>query len=225
MNNKMATRAFFRRWLKAQANRHGRWIGLYVRLCTPDGEEWAAYLKNRDLLYAIGENCSIQSNVQITDPKYVRIGDNVRLSGCTLFGHDGSINMLNRAYGLKLDSVGKIDILNNVFIGHGAIVMPGVTIGPNAIVGAAALVTRDVPANAVVGGVPAKRICSLDELVARLTIKTANLPWADLIAHREGSFDPILQPRLDRMRLSYFFESEAASTSVKPSQSQETQSR
>jgi len=78
----------------------------------------------------MGKNCSIQNSVEITDPLYVRMGNNDRLSGCTFFGRDDSINMLNRAFVMKLDSAGKIDIHNNVFIGHCAIEMPGVTIGP-----------------------------------------------------------------------------------------------
>ena len=191
--------------LRKQAIDHGRLVGTYQRLCRPDGVEWAAYLQKQKILYAMGEHCSIQSNVEITDPKYVRLGNNVRLSGCTLFGHDGSVNMLNRAYGLKLDSVGKIDIRDNVFIGHRAIILPGVTIGPNAIVAAGAVVTKDVAENTVAGGVPAKRICSLDELVNRLKRSTAELPWAELIQNRTGNFEPALQPLLDEIRIKHFF--------------------
>ena len=198
---------FVKKWLKKQACRDGRWSGAYLRFCSPDGVEWAACLKARNLFYSMGDDCSIQSNVEITDPKYVRLGNNVRLSGCTLFGHDGSINMINRAYGLKLDSVGRIDLRDNVFVGHRAIVMPGVIIGPNAIVAAGAVVTRDVPENCVVGGVPAKRICSLDELIERLKARTAAMPWADLICQRQGDFDPVMQPVLDQMRVAHFFES------------------
>jgi acetyltransferase-like isoleucine patch superfamily enzyme len=47
---------------------------------------------------------------------------------------------------------------NNVWIGYGACVLRGVTIGDNAVVGTNAVVTRDVPANAVVAGVPARLI-------------------------------------------------------------------
>jgi acetyltransferase-like isoleucine patch superfamily enzyme len=194
-----------KRWIRKQAHEHGRLLGLYIRSCRPDGEEWAAFLKSRKSLHSMGEHCSIQTNVEITDPAYVRIGNNVRLSGCTLFGHDGSVNMLNRAFGLKLDSVGKIDIRDNVFIGHRAIVLPNVEIGPNAIVAAGAVVTRNVPENTVVGGIPAKRICSLTELVDRIKVSNATLPWMHLIRQRAGAFDAALQPEIDEVRINHFF--------------------
>ena len=49
-----------------------------------------------------------------------------------------------------------VSIGNDVWIGHGAVIMPGISIGNGAIVGANAVVTRDVPAYAIVAGVPAK---------------------------------------------------------------------
>jgi acetyltransferase-like isoleucine patch superfamily enzyme len=47
---------------------------------------------------------------------------------------------------------------NNVWIGYGACILRGVTVGDNAIIGTNSVVTKDVPANAVVGGLPAKLI-------------------------------------------------------------------
>jgi acetyltransferase-like isoleucine patch superfamily enzyme len=57
---------------------------------------------------------------------------------------------------------------NNVWIGYGASILRGVTIGDGAVVGTYAVVTKDVPANAVVGGVPAK-VLRMREPSDRLT--------------------------------------------------------
>jgi acetyltransferase-like isoleucine patch superfamily enzyme len=62
-----------------------------------------------------------------------------------------------------MDKMGKIVIGNNCFIGNGSKIMLGVRIGDNVIVGAGAIVTKDVPSNSVVAGVPAKVICTIDE--------------------------------------------------------------
>ncbi len=191
--------------LRKVAFEQGRLVGVYKRYGRPDGREWAEFLKARKVLYAMGENCSVQTNVHIADPSYVKMGNNVRLSGCTLFGHDGSINMINRAYGLSLDRVGKIELRDNVYIGHQAIILPGVTIGPNAIVAANAVISKDVPDNVVYGGVPGKLICRLDDYVERLEKETADLPWMHLIEKRDAEFDPELQPELDRIRLATWY--------------------
>ena len=55
-----------------------------------------------------------------------------------------------------------VHIKRNAWIGIGSTILPGVTIGENAIVAAGAVVTKDVPDNAMVGGVPAKIIKMLD---------------------------------------------------------------
>ena len=54
-------------------------------------------------------------------------------------------------------------IEDNVWIGGGAVVLPNVTIGRNAVVGAGAVVTRDVPANTIVVGNPAKVTREIDQ--------------------------------------------------------------
>ena len=64
-------------------------------------------------------------------------------------------------------SKGPVVIENDVWIGEGVCVMPGVRIGRGAVIGANAVVTQDVPANSVVGGVPAKLIRSLQRNAAR----------------------------------------------------------
>lgn len=193
---------FFKSFLRDQAMRSGRLVDLYRKICQPDGFEWAAYLKRQQVLYQMGDDCVIQTNVQITDPKHVRLGNNVRMTGCILFGHDGSINMLKKLTGKVLDSVGKIDIKDDVFIGHQAIIMPNVTIGPRSIVAAGSVVTRDVPPNTIVGGVPAKPIGTVDAYLARCEERTATLPWRHLLAG--DKFGPA-SDELTQLRTTHFF--------------------
>jgi maltose O-acetyltransferase len=61
----------------------------------------------------------------------------------------------------KLEAAKPIVIADNVWLGGGVIVLPGVTIGENSIVGAGSVVTRDVPANCVVVGNPARVLRSI----------------------------------------------------------------
>lgn len=192
--------------IKKIAFKTGRLKRLYIRFCEPSGYEYAEFLRKWGNFYSIGEGCSIRTYTNITNPPLTRLGNNVQLSNCNLFGHDGSIAFLNKAYGKKLDRVGKIDIKDNVYIGHGAIVLPGVTIGPNALIAAGAIVTKDVAPDSIVAGSPAKVIGSLNKLVERLEKKTAELPWAHIIYAREGSYDPKLEPELTRLRVKHFFE-------------------
>jgi len=194
--------------LRFLALKKGKCTHLYLKYCQPGSEEYIEFLRRNGRLNSIGQNCRINFGVNITNPEYVRLGNNVTLSNCTLLGHDGVVGVLNVAYGVKLDSVGKIDIKDNVFIGHGAIVLPGVTIGPNAVVAAGAVVTKDVQPGDVVGGVPAKPISKMDDLVRRLQEETDLLPWADIIKKREGPYDPKVEPVLIAMRVKYFFHDE-----------------
>ena len=184
----------------------GRLHGLYLRLCRPSGDEYARYLRARKVFQSQGEHCFIMPTSVFTDPRYVEIGNNVQMASCTVLGHDGSIAMLNRAYNVVLDSVGPVRLKDNVFIGHNSILMPNITIGPNAIVAAGALVTRDVPEGKIVSGVPAKVVGSVDTLVAFRELQTRELPWFDLLESRGISgYDPQLEPQLMARRLAHFF--------------------
>lgn len=185
--------------------RTGRFRALYLRTCRPSGLEWAAYLAKWSGLYSVGQDVSINLGCNITDPSRLRIGSNVTLSACTILGHDGVIRILNTRYGKKLDSVGAVDIRDNCFIGHGAIVMPNVCIGPDSIVAAGAVVTKDVPPGMVVGGNPARPICTTEALVMRLEKRCEAYPWIELIKQREGAYDPRIEPQLKAQRAAFFF--------------------
>jgi len=117
------------------------------------------------------DGLKLGKNVNIVDDFFfdrahcylISIGDNTTIAPCVrLVAHDASTKLY-----LGYTKFGKIDIKENCFIGHSVTVLCNVTIGPNSIVGAGSVVTKDVPPNSVVAGSPAKVVCSLEEYLAR----------------------------------------------------------
>jgi tetrahydrodipicolinate N-succinyltransferase len=94
--------------------------------------------------------------------------------------HDASFFIHTRRYRFAPVNIG-----DRVFVGYGAIIMPGITIGDDSIIGAGAVVTRDVPRNTVVGGVPASVLGSTDEWMTRERHDLFELPesFANQVAH------------------------------------------
>ena len=74
--------------------------------------------------------------------------------------HDGGVWVFTEEIP-DLQKFGTIKILNNCFIGMNSIIMANVTIGPNSIVGAGSIVTKDIPENSIVAGNPARPISTL----------------------------------------------------------------
>ena len=128
-------------------------------------EENADWYKNNTDIH-IGENCKIFPGVSLgSEPYLITIGDNVEITdGVRILTHDGGVKV---AMKLQLcenaDLMGRVVIGNNVFIGVNTIILPGVEIGDNVIIGAGSIVTKNILSNAVVCGVPAKVMCSIEE--------------------------------------------------------------
>lgn len=116
----------------------------------------------------IGKGTRILSKISsfTPEPYLIEIGENCLISTeVVLMTHDGGIKVLDdlKYFEKRAVKLGTIKIGNNCFIGSRSTIMPGVKIGDNCIVGLGAIVTKDVPDNSVVVGVPAKRILSIEE--------------------------------------------------------------
>jgi acetyltransferase-like isoleucine patch superfamily enzyme len=101
----------------------------------------------------MGQECTISAF------QHVKIGRECVIADRVMFiDFDHGVVEVERP--IRLQGIYKRDVNvgNNVWIGYGACILRGVTVGDNAIIGTNAVVTKDVPANAVVGGLPAKLI-------------------------------------------------------------------
>ena len=108
----------------------------------------------------IGKNVLLNTSCHFQDQGGITIGDGAQI------GHNVVLATLNHAMSPSRRGTmvpAPIHIGKNVWIGSNAAILPGVTIGDGAIVAAGAVVTRDVPENAIVGGVPARVIRHLRE--------------------------------------------------------------
>ncbi|HEX8742562.1 MAG TPA: acyltransferase [Thermoleophilaceae bacterium] len=101
----------------------------------------------------LGQECTISAYQHVSIGRECVIADRVML-----IDFDHGVVEVERP--IRLQGIYKRDVRvgNNVWIGYGACILRGVTVGDNAIIGTNAVVTKDVPDNAIVGGVPARLI-------------------------------------------------------------------
>jgi acetyltransferase-like isoleucine patch superfamily enzyme len=106
----------------------------------------------------LGQECTISAYQHVSIGRECVIADRVMLID---FDH----GMVEVDRPIRLQGIYKRDVRvgNNVWIGYGACILRGVTVGDNAVIGTNAVVTEDVPPNAVVGGVPARVIRMREE--------------------------------------------------------------
>lgn len=141
----------------------------------------------------IGPNCKINGHINWgSEPWLITLGNHVELShDVSLITHDGSTWVFREQERYKnVIRYGKIIIKDNCFIGARTIILPGVTIGPNSIVGAGSVVTKDVLPNMVYAGNPARPICSLDDYAEKCLQQT---PDYDLQAYKTDKRMEILR--------------------------------
>ncbi len=110
----------------------------------------------------IGNNVYANFNLTVVDDGNVYIGDytmigpNVTIATA---GHPVLPELREKAYQFNID----VHICRNVWIGAGAIILPGVTVGDNSVIGAGSVVTKDVPPNVVAVGNPCKVLREIND--------------------------------------------------------------
>lgn len=128
-------------------------------------------MRKKGLFHYVGDNVRLPQMLLPLHCELISIHNNVEIaSGVKLIPHDAIHSVMN---GVKFpggdirENVGCIEIMDNVFIGAGTIVLGDVRIGPNAVVGAGSVINKDVPPGTVYAGVPAKQIGTFDKLYAK----------------------------------------------------------
>lgn len=136
------------RWVKYRGNRFTNW--LRKKGCkVGDGVKW----------YGLKD---IQ--IDVTRPSLIEIGNNVCFTrGSVILTHGYDWFVLRNLYNEVIASSGKVVIGDNVFLGTGCIILKGVTIGNNCIIGVHSVVTKDIPPNSVAAGIPARVIYTIEE--------------------------------------------------------------
>jgi acetyltransferase-like isoleucine patch superfamily enzyme len=122
----------------------------------------------------VGRRCKISSHSFICEG--VTIEDNVFIGHGVMFTNDSYPRATTSDGGLQTEADWKVErtlVKQGASIGTGATILPNISIGENAIVGAGSVITRDVPANAVVAGNPAKILRYLEVAETKSSAKTA----------------------------------------------------
>lgn len=166
---------------------------IYYALFQPDP---LARLIERGLV--VGKNFCAQDDVIIDSSHcwHIEIGDDVTLAPRVhILAHDASTKRH-----LGYTKIGKVKIGNRVFIGASTIILPGVTIGDDVIVGAGSVVSKDLPSGVVAVGSPARVVESLESFLSRRREEMKSLPlFGEEYASRSKPTTQMKQEMNERM--------------------------
>lgn len=138
-------------------------IGKFAQIiCSPENAvrltSWPG--KNSQGKIMIGDYCLIAPGVKISSGASIRIGDNCMLAANVSITDSDWHGVYNRIRPFRCTK--PVDIGNNVWIGESAMILKGVQIGENSIIGAGSVVTKSIPANVIAAGNPARVVKSIN---------------------------------------------------------------
>lgn len=139
---------------------------LYKLYYTSSSKRYIKYLKMGGVKVGNGSFVLDPKHIQIdiSRPELLEIGENVFLHrGTKILTHDWASWCFVNSHGEFLPSHGKVKIGNNVWLGENVTILKGVTIGDNVIIGIGSIVTKNIPSNSVVVGVPAKVVGTYED--------------------------------------------------------------
>lgn len=173
---------------------------IYYHLSLRNSESYISFLRSKGVSIGDGTNIPHPKTVVIdySRPTLLTIGKNVRLNrGITIQTHDyASMVFVNRDSEF-IPSSAPIHIGNNVYFGQQCTVLKGVTIGDNCIIGFGSIVTKDIPANSVATGRPAKVVCTLDEYFEKRRKKEVDEAVKYALSFYERGIEPTVNDFYD----------------------------
>lgn len=127
----------------------------------------------------MGNNVYANFNLTLVDDSYIYIGDKVMFGpNVTVASAGHPVEPELRSRGLQFNR--DVHIGNNVWIGAGAVILPGVTIGDNSVIGAGSVVVKDIPANVVAVGNPCHVLREIGDRDKMYYYKDAQIDWDNL---------------------------------------------
>lgn len=127
----------------------------------------------RKLGVQVGKDCRLNGVSFGSEAYLVKLGNHVSATRVHFETHDGGMWIFRDKHP-DWDKIRGISVGNNVYIGFDCLIMPGVTIGNNVIIGAKTVVTKDIPDNVVVAGVPGRIIKTTDEYYNKISQEVVN---------------------------------------------------
>jgi acetyltransferase-like isoleucine patch superfamily enzyme len=135
-----------------------------LKICMLDSKLYTQFLRKKGVTIGEGTTFFGHVTIDIQRPCMVEIGRNCNLSdGVFIITHGYDWAVLREKFGEVLGSSGKVVLEDNVFVGINALILKGVTIGKNTIIGAGSVVTHDIAANCVAAGNPCRVIMTIEE--------------------------------------------------------------